>query len=85
MFPKIKLYTISTIIVSLIIHILWVYEQEVDIFEGIWRVVVLLFLVSLLRKNHEQQEAISKIQKHTIFFLSIVTVVIGEVIYLQML
>lgn len=81
MYQKLKLFSVSIIINSLIGYIFLGLKQEINWFEGIWRAIVLLFLFSLLRNQHEQQERITEVQKQVIFFLSLVIVIAGGIAY----
>lgn len=73
------------IVYSLLFHIRWIYEKEIDLFEVVWRVVVVLFLVSVFRKTYQQQEGISGIQKNIIFLLRVIAAVAGEISYFELL
>ncbi|MFD1862773.1 hypothetical protein [Planococcus chinensis] len=81
MYQKLKLFSVSIIINSLIGYIFLGLKQEIIWIEGIWRAIVLLFLFSLLRNQHEQQERITEVQKQVIFFLSLVIVIAGGIAY----
>lgn len=81
MYQKLKLFSVSIIINSLIGYIFLGLKQEINWLEGIWRAIVLLFLISLLRNQHEQQERITEVQKQVIFFLSLVIVIAGGIAY----
>ncbi|MGO1060133.1 hypothetical protein ACTL32_13445 [Planococcus sp. FY231025] len=81
MYQKLKLFSVSIIINSLIGYIFLGLKQEINWLEGIWRAIVLLFLFSLLRNQHEQQERITEVQKQVIFFLSLVIVIAGGIAY----
>lgn len=81
MYQKLKLFSVSIIIYSLIGYILLGLKQEINWLEGTWRAIVLLFLFSLLRNQHEQQEMITEVQKQVIFFLSLLIVIAGGIAY----
>lgn len=66
MYKQLKFLMVNYIIISLILYFATGADNDIGTFEIVWRIIVLVFLISAFRKNYDEEEDIPQLPKRVL-------------------